>query len=404
MTELLSGRIEALIIQLEGREEGTSEKLRAKRKWIETLPRKAKNFPPLKNDNLLRAIRGEKVDRIPIWVHRQAGRYMKEFRDLRKQHDFFTICRNPKLVCEVTLQPIDAFDLDASIIFCDILVILQALGIEVQMVKGVGPWVPNPLKFPDDKDLSRLNHNVDVYKELGYVFEGISLTRHALQGKVPLIGFTGAPWTLFVYMICGKGTSGKKGKTWKEAISWLYKYPKLSHKVFDLITETNIKYLVGQVKAGAQVLEVFDSWIGILSPKLFQDFALRYDTKICKEVKRRCKKELGIDIPMTLFAKGANQYLEQLSKSGYDTISIDWCIESKKARKRVQLNCCLQGNLDPCFLYASEKDLREEVKKMLNGFGPTKTIANLGHGMFPDHDPEKLAIFIDAVHSHTSFL
>jgi len=157
---------------------------------------------------------------------------------------------------------------------------------------------------------------------------------------------------------------------------------------------------VGQVKAGAQVLEVFDSWVGILAPQLFQEFAFHYDTKICKEVKRRCKEQLGVSIPMTLFAKGANQYLEQLSKSGYDTLSVDWTIEPKEARKKVKLNCCLQGNLDPCMLYAPEKVLRKQVKRMLNGFGPTKTIANLGHGMFPDHDPKKLAVYIDAVHSH----
>lgn len=208
----LTSALDGLIKFIEQVEHEVPEDLQKKRKWIETLPREPQNFPPLKNDNLLRAFKGEKVDRMPIWVHRQAGRYMEEFRTLRKQYDFFTICRNPKLVCEVTLQPIDAFDLDAAIIFSDILVIPQALGIEVQMIKGVGPWVPEPLKFPQDKDLNRLNHNVDVQKELGYVFEGISLTRHALQGRVPLIGFAGAPWTLFAYMICGKGTTGKKTK------------------------------------------------------------------------------------------------------------------------------------------------------------------------------------------------
>lgn len=319
---------------------------------------------------------------------------MKEYREVRSQADFFTICRTPALACEVTLQPIKCFDLDASIIFSDILVVLQAIGLEVQMVKGKGPVVPNPIT-KDDMGLERLDTKVDVNAKLGYVFDAITLTRHALDGKVPLIGFTGAPWTLFCYAV-----EGSSSKTWSKALRFLYLYPEFSHQIFDLITATNIDYLVGQVHAGAQVLEVFDSWAGILPPDLFEEFCLPYCAVIATEVKQRVRDELGIEIPMTLFAKGANEHLSAMSMTEYDCLSIASNISPASARERVDGRVCLQGNLDPCALYASEEGLRTQVRNMLDGFGPHNLIANLGHGMLPSHDRKKLEVFIDAVHGH----
>lgn len=263
------------------------------------------------------------------------------------------------------------------------------------MVKGKGPSLPKPLTFEKDESLARLNKDVDVPKSLGYVMQAITLTRHCLDGRVPLIGFSGAPWTLFCYMIEGAGS-----KTWSKAIRELYVHPKWSHQVLGIITDTVIEYLVAQVHAGAQVLEVFDSWAGILQPDLFSEFCLPYQRRICEHVKSRIKKELGRDIPITLFAKGVHFQLSELSRIGYNMLSIDWCILPGEARKRVGGRVCLQGNLDPCALYSSENDLRKRVATMMDEFGPGQHVVNLGHGMLPTHDPKNLEVFIDAVHSH----
>lgn len=347
------------------------------------------DFPPLKNDRLLRAARGEEVDKVPIWIMRQAGRYLPEFRELRAKYDFFTICQTPELAAEITLQPIRRFDLDASIIFSDILVIPQALGMVVEMKASVGPVLPEPLSTP--VDLKRLKTPVDVYKELNYVFEAITLTRHKLEGKVPLIGFSGAPWTLMTYMIEGGGS-----KTMSKAKHWLYKYPEESKQLLEILTNVIVDYLVGQAKAGAQLLQIFESNAEYLDLDLFNEFALPYINKIHENVKLKLK-EINCDVPMTIFAKGAHYALEQLSTTNYDIVGLDWTIEPSYARSIVK-NKTLQGNLDPCALYAPKDQLRKLGTQMAKEFGKTRYIANLGHGIYPDMDPEHVQVLINAIH------
>ena len=356
-----------------------------------------KSFPPLKNDLFLRAARGEKTERVPVWVMRQAGRYLPEFQEVRKEHEFFKVCQTPELACEVTLQPIRRFDLDASIIFSDILVVPQAVGMKVEMVPGKGPSFPTPLVSPEDID--KLEKNVDVKQKLGYVFDAITLTRHKLEGKVPLIGFSGAPWTLMTYMIEG-GSSSTHSKSKK----WLYVYPEASHKLLQLLTDVIVEYLVGQVKAGAQALQMFESHAGILGPHLFAKFGLPYLKQICSAVKRKLSNE-GVDVvPMTVFAKDAHFALEDLGASGYDVVGLDWTIKPEVGRKLVTNSVSVQGNMDPCALYASKEEIGVIVKEMISKFGTQRYIANLGHGIYPDMDPEHLRAFVDAIHQHSEDL
>jgi len=354
-----------------------------------------KPFPPLKNDLILRAARGEKTESVPVWAMRQAGRYLPEFKEIRVENEFFKVCRSPELACEVTLQPIRRFDLDAAIIFSDILVVPQALGMEVEMIPGKGPSFPNPLITPDDLD--KLTVNVDVAKELGYVYEALTLTRHKLEGKVPLIGFSGAPWTLMTYMIEGGGST-----THSKSKKWLYVYPDASHRLLSKITEVTIEYLVGQVRAGAQMLQLFESHAGILGPANFLKYSLPYIRQISTGVKQALAKLNLNPVPMTIFAKDAHFALEELSESDYEVVSLDWTIKPTNARRLTDNKVTLQGNLDPCALYASPEDIAQHTREMLSKFGTQRYIANLGHGMYPDMDPEHLRAFIDSVHSISS--
>lgn len=353
-----------------------------------------KAFPVLKNDLILRAARGDTTEQVPVWVMRQAGRYMSEFQEMRAKHDFFEICRTPELAAEVTMQPIRKFNLDAAIIFSDILVVPQALGLTVDMIPEKGPTFAEPLRTP--ADLSRLTPDIDVNQSLGYVFEAITLTRHKLEGKCPLIGFSGAPWTLMSYMIEGGGST-----TMSKAKKWLYTYQEDSHKLLQILTDVIVKYLVGQVVAGAQLLQVFESHAGILGPGTFSRFALPYIRQISARVKADLVQKGLQPVPMIIFAKDAHYALPELSESGYEIISIDWTIDPRSARKQVGPNVGLQGNLDPCALYSSPDDINESVKEMLKAFGTQRYIANLGHGMYPDFDPERLREFVDAVHRHS---
>ena len=345
----------------------------------------AAEFPKLQNDRILRAAFGEEVDRIPVWVMRQAGRYLPEFRAFRVEHDFFKICRTPELACEITLQPIRRYPLDAAIIFSDILVIPQALGFEVLMKPGHGPHFTEPLSSIDD--IARIVTPVDVDKELKYVFDAITLTRHKLEGKVPLLGFAGAPWTLFSYMVEGGGS-----KTMSKSKAWLYAHPQESHKVLGIITDVTVDYLIGQVKAGAQMLQVFESHAEYLGPDSFKEFALPYLRDIVQRVKSAIK-DLGYSIPMTVFAKGGHYALSELSTLGYDVIQIDWTINPEEARKRVPDNITLQGNLDPCALYGPADSIQNATKNMVNKFGKRRYIANLGHGIYPDVKPRIFSCF-----------
>ncbi|KAJ0011910.1 hypothetical protein NQD34_012885 [Periophthalmus magnuspinnatus] len=327
-----------------------------------------KNFPKLKNDTFLRAARGEETEHVPVWCMRQAGRYLPEFRESRAGKDFFDTCRSPEACCELTLQ---------------------ALGMDVQMVAGKGPTFPDPLKEPED--LQRLCPKVDVEKELGYVFKAITLTRHKIEGKVPLIGFTGAPWTLMSYMIEGGGSN-----THSKAKRWLYRHPEASHILLKMLTDVIVEYLLGQVAAGAQALQVFESHAGILGPVQFKDFSLPYLRDIAKRVKEKLK-ETGQDVPMIVFAKDAHYGLEDLSQSHYEVVGLDWTIDPRSARREGQPT----GKHGPLRSVRSKDRISETVQNMLEGFGTRGYIANLGHGLYPDMDPENVGAFVEAVHQHS---
>ena len=342
------------------------------------------DFPPLQNDLLLRAARGEDTPRTPVWMMRQAGRYLPEYRALRAGKSFFKVCRTPALAAEITLQPLERFDLDAAIIFSDILVVPQAMGMEVRMEKGEGPVFPEPLRQPDDLD--RLLAP-DVSIELAYVFDALTAVRRALDGRVPLIGFCGAPWTLMAYMVEGAGS-----KQFAQARSWLYRYPLAAHELLRCLTDVLADYLIRQVEAGAQVVQVFDSWAGLLGPGEFETFSLPY----LRDLAHRFKLAHP-DVPCIVFARGAHHALKALADTEYDVIGLDWTMDPVAARKETGRKS-LQGNLDPAVLFAKPGTIRAEVRRMLEAFGPRRHIANLGHGMHPNHNPVRARIFVDAVH------
>eukprot|EP01116_Phalansterium_solitarium_P006061 TRINITY_DN18376_c0_g1_i1.p1 TRINITY_DN18376_c0_g1~~TRINITY_DN18376_c0_g1_i1.p1 ORF type:complete len:377 (-),score=92.29 TRINITY_DN18376_c0_g1_i1:182-1312(-) len=348
-----------------------------------------KPFPALQNDLILRAARRQKTERVPVWIMRQAGRYLPEFKAVRVENEFFKVCQTPHLAAKITLQPIERYPLlDAAIIFSDILVVPQAMGLVVEMVPGKGPVFPAPLSGPEDVVRLRVP---DVPRDLGYVFDALTLTRHLLAGRVPLIGFAGAPWTLMAYMVEGGGS-----KTFGKAKSWLYQHPTASHELLQRITSVVIDYLLGQAAAGAQLLQVFDSWAGELAPDVFFEFAYPYLQQIAAKVKAAYP-----DVPLIVFAKGASYALEQLSRSSYDVVGVDWLVEPSYARHVTgdYSRVALQGNLDPCVLYADEPAIRQQVARMLHGFdgGHRGHIANLGHGLHPDHKPEHVGWYLKAV-------
>lgn len=342
-------------------------------------------LPPLRNDLFLRAARREKTLRAPVWMMRQAGRYLPEYRALRSEESFFEVCQTPELVVEVTMQPLRRFPLDAAIIFSDILVVPQAMGMEVQMVKGKGPHFPTPLEAPAD---ARRLATPDVRDALGYVCEAITQTRIALDGQAPLIGFCGAPWTLMAYMVEGGGS-----KTFAKPKAWLYREPEASHRLLSHITDVLIEFLSAQIDAGAQAVQVFDTWAALLSPGVFRTFALPYLERIAREIGARHPT-----VPTIVFAKGVHYALPELADAGFDVVGLDWTIDPARAREAVAGRAALQGNLDPSVLYAAPAFIRSEVGRMLDAFGPYAHIANLGHGMYPDHDPEHARAFVEAVH------
>ncbi|CDS37657.1 uroporphyrinogen decarboxylase [Echinococcus multilocularis] len=368
---------------------------------ISTTMSKIGNFPVLKNDTILRVCKGLPVSYTPVWIMRQAGRYLPEFQAVRKDHDFFEICRIPELVCEVTLQPIRLFSLDAAIIFSDILVIPQALGMEVVMEPGVGPQLPTPLSDP--KDLLRLDWSVDVKSLLHYVYEAVRLTRHRLEGRVPLIGFAGAPWTLMTYMIEGGGS-----KTFAKSKRWLYVYPEPSHRLLGLLTRAVTDHLVQQVLAGAQVLQIFESHAGVLSPDLFATFVLPYLRQIYTGVRSCLQNQHNFSAsecpPIIIFAMGGHYALKEIASAGFEVVGLDWTIDPRWARQTIGPLVTLQGNLDPCALYSTEEELEDRVMEMLDSFAfeGGRYIANLGHGIYPDVEPEKVAAFVDLVHRHSA--
>lgn len=356
----------------------------------------SEQFPALKNDTLIRAANGDKTDYVPVWIMRQAGRYLPEFQEVRMHHDFFTICRTPELACEITLQPLRRFNLDAAIIFSDILVVPQALGMEVKMVNAVGPVLPTPLTRPEE--LSKLNFDVDVTQQLDYVYKAITMTRYNLDGKVPLIGFSGGPWTLMGYMIEGGGS-----KTLSKAKKWLYQYPLDSHQLLESLSNVIVKYLVEQVKAGAQMLQIFESSAGYLTQNHFTQFLLPYLRKISSDVREKLSGEGIAQVPMVIFAKDAHYAIEQLGDDShmFEVVGLDWTINPQKARSLVDKNITLQGNMDPCALYSEPDDIDAMVQQMIEDFGTKNYIANLGHGIYPDTKTENVTTFVNAVHKHS---
>ncbi|KAI1341598.1 Uroporphyrinogen decarboxylase [Xylariaceae sp. FL0016] len=363
----------------------------------------ASGFEPLKNDLVLRTAWGQDVERAPIWIMRQAGRYLPEYHEAKGSRDFFECCRDPEVASTLTLQPIERFAglLDASIIFSDILVVPQALGMVVEMVDKKGPHFPNPLKSPDDGQYSTvLGKNVDVASELDYVYKAITLTRKKLQGRVPLIGFCGAPWTLFCYMVEGGGT-----KLFVESKKWIYRYPDETKAMLQKISEVCVEYLALQVKAGAQMIQVFDSWAGELSPSTFKKFSEPYLAYIAKHLPIKLK-EMGLDIvPMIVFPKGANYALDSVCNLGYNVVGLDWVIDPAEAVKiRGDRKIVFQGNADPGVLYGTRESIAETVQGMVEGFGGGKKgwIANLGHGITPFVKPDDLKFYLEEIKRLTS--
>jgi uroporphyrinogen decarboxylase len=332
----------------------------------------------IKKDVLARVARGEKTENVPKWMMRQAGRYLPEFRAIRVENEFFKVCRDPVLATEVTLQPLLRFpDLDAVIIFSDILVIPQAMGLHCEMRPGQGPVFPKPLK-----DLSQVKLEIDVEKELGYVYDAIFHTCEK-QSDVPVLGFSGAPWTLMSYMIEGGGS-----KTWYASKRWLYERPGEAKKLLRAISVIIVDYLVAQLDAGASLVQVFDTNAGELSPHLYEEFCVGDLKWIAKEIKSRRPSAL-----LSMFPR--NGPLAPFNDSAYDVVSISWTVKPEDARAALP-NKVLQGNLDPVALYAPDI-LEREVTAMAKAFGRNRWIANLGHGMLPDHTPEAAGKLIDLV-------
>jgi uroporphyrinogen decarboxylase len=335
----------------------------------------------LHNDLLLRTLRGEKTERTPVWMMRQAGRYLPEYIAIRNKYGFFERCQTPELACEITIQPVDIVGVDAAILFSDILVVPQAMGLEVQLKENVGPLLPNPIKTV--ADLARVRVP-DVDETLGYVFDAIKLIKQELNDRVPLIGFAGAPWTLLCYMVQGKGS-----KTFDEAKAFCYAQPELAHQLLQMITDTTIAYLKGQIKAGADTLQLFDSWGGLLSPTDFEVWSLQYIRQIVAAVKD--------EVPTIIFAKGAWHSLDKMAATGAAGLGIDWCIPANMARQFAGNDITLQGNFDPAKLLSPIPVIEQEVREMLTAFGPGRHIANLGHGILPNVPVDHARAFVHAV-------
>jgi uroporphyrinogen decarboxylase len=337
----------------------------------------------LKNDLILKAAKGENVERTPVWLMRQAGRILPEYRKIRNSlSGFKELVETPHLAAEVTIQPVDILQVDAAIIFSDILVIPESMGLEYEMIEKKGPFFPKTIS--NRNDINALNVS-NVEDQLSYVFEAIKITKHELSGRVPLIGFAGAPWTILAYMVEGQGS-----KTFSKAKSFLYREPELAHLLLNKITEITIKYLKLQIKAGADLVQIFDSWAGILSPEYYEEFGFKYLEIICNSIN---------EVPKTIFSKGAFFALEKMNNLNCETIGLDWTMSIKNATQ-IFNNKTLQGNLDPCVLYGDYNTIEKKTKEMLHKFENYRHIANLGHGVYPDTDPEKVKCFIESVKSY----
>lgn len=338
----------------------------------------------LQNDLILRAAKGERVERVPVWMMRQAGRILPEYRAVReKAGSFIKLATTPELAAEVTIQPVDILGTDAAIIFSDILVVPEAMGLPYEMVESKGPIFPKVIQNKKDIDALRISNPEN---ELAYVLKAIDIVKKELNGRVPLLGFAGAPFTIFCYMVEGKGS-----KTFSIAKKMLYSDPELAHLLLQKITDTTIAYLKAQAKHGADLVQIFDSWAGILSPDQYRKFSLPYIAQICDAIN---------EVPVTVFAKGAFFARKEMSNLKCEVIGLDWNMDISESRRMIP-HKTLQGNLDPCVLYGSFKDIEKHTKKMIKNFGGQKYIANLGHGVYPDTDPDKVKCFIDTVKNYT---
>lgn len=337
----------------------------------------------LHNNLFLRAAKGEIVERTPVWLMRQAGRILPEYRAVRKQAgSFINLAKTPEMAAEVTIQPVDILGVDAAIIFSDILVIPEAMGLPYEMIEKKGPIFPNVVKSKNDIENLKI---ADAESDLGYVLEAIDIVKRELNGRVPLIGFAGAPFTILCYMIEGQGS-----KTFSKAKKMLYTQPKLAHTLLQKITDSTIAYLKAQISHGADLVQVFDSWAGILSPSQYKAFALPYIKQICDAIE---------ETPVTVFAKGAYFARRDIGKLGCQVVGLDWNMDIRESRRLIP-NKTLQGNLDPCVLYGSNRSIESHTKKMLKSFGSQYHIANLGHGVYPDTNPDKVKCFIETVKAY----
>jgi uroporphyrinogen decarboxylase len=343
----------------------------------------------LKNDTLLRALLREPVDYTPVWMMRQAGRYLAEYRETRaRAGSFMDLCRNPELACEVTIQPLERFPLDAAILFSDILTVPDAMGLGLYFAEGEGPHFEHPVRSEADVERIRVP---DPEDELGYVMDAVRTIRRELAGRVPLIGFSGSPWTLATYMIEG-GTT----KHFARSKAMMFDRPDLMHALLAKVADAVTVYLNAQIAAGAQVAMVFDTWGGVLTPGDFREFSLRYMERIVDGLTREAD---GRRVPVVLFSKGAGQWLDRMAETGCDALGVDWTTELSDARRMVRDKVALQGNLDPCTLYASPERIRREVGRVLASYGAgTGHVFNLGHGIHPDTDPDHAAAMVAAVH------
>ncbi|MCF6282804.1 MAG: uroporphyrinogen decarboxylase [Candidatus Polarisedimenticolaceae bacterium] len=343
----------------------------------------------LKNDRFLRALLREPVDITPVWMMRQAGRYLPEYRASRsKAGSFMDLCKNPDLACEVTLQPLDRYPLDAAILFSDILTIPDAMGLGLYFSEGEGPKFERPIKSEADIDAIGVP---DPEDDLGYVMEGVRTIRRELDGRVPLIGFSGSPWTLATYMVEGGST-----KNFGLVKGMMFDRPDMMHKLLDKLADSVISYLNGQIAAGAQAVMIFDTWGGVLTPRDYEAFSLAYMRKIVQGLTREAD---GRKVPVIMFTKGGALWLDQMAETGCDALGVDWTLDMADARTRVQDKVALQGNMDPCILYSNPDRIREEVGRVLESYGRGPGhVFNLGHGIHPTIDPENVGAFIDAVH------
>jgi uroporphyrinogen decarboxylase len=336
----------------------------------------------IENDLFLRAAKGEIVERPPVWLMRQAGRVLPEYRATRaKSKNFIEFVKNPELAAEVTIQPVDILGVDAAIIFSDILVIPEAMGLPYQMIESKGPWFENTITSL--ADVERL-HICDG-SELKYVTDAIALAKQQLNNRVPLIGFAGAPFTILAYMVEGSGS-----KTFSKAKAFLYQQPAAAHLLLEKIALSTIQYLKAQISAGADLIQLFDSWAGVLSPDMYSEFSLKYISMICDAIN---------EVPKTVFAKGANFALSEMSHLNCEVLGLDWNIKPVDARALVGSKV-LQGNADPCLLYANEEKIVFETHAMLKAFGKQKYIANLGHGLYPDIEKEKVKLYVDTIKNY----